>query len=379
MKKVLHLIHGLNAGGAEALVTNYFLNFKNNKISYTLLCLEHRRECLFESILEDSGVDLLYVEDYLPFKNNTNRVCKLINRLARRIIVRKIIRQKDPDIIHTHLKINSFLRFVRPRCDTIIIITVHSDPNKIWGGEGSKRDYYAVNWLIRHYKTFFVVLHNEMMSIIHEIFDVSNTMILNNGVDVERIRLAKNRERLRRELKISESAFVMGHVGRFSYVKNQDFLVDIFIEIAKIKGNAFLLMVGDGPDKGKIIKKLENNGLGGKYLILSNRNDVPDLLTIMDVFIFPSLYEGLPLSLIEAQVARKPCFISDAINKYADISNLITRLSLQQEAKEWSETILSYKKPKRIIVNDEEWDIKKITKKLEDIYLKVLEERNEKK
>ena len=124
-----------------------------------------------------------------------------------------------------------------------------------------------------------------------------------------------------------------------------------------------------------ITEELDVNGVSGKYLILSNRSDIPDLLNAMDVFVFPSLYEGLPLSLIEAQIARKPCFVSDTINEYVDISNLITRLSLKQSAEEWAEAIVNYKKPKKIIVNDDDWDIKKVTKQLEQIYLDALAEQ----
>ena len=151
-------------------------------------------------------------------------------------------------------------------------------------------------------------------------------------------------------------------------------MVDIFREVSKKNSDAFLLMIGDGSDKDEIMKKLDNSGLKKKYLILSNRDDVPDLLNAMDVFVFPSLYEGLPLSLIEAQIAKKPCFISDRIDDYAIISNLVTRLPLENGTKKWADAIMNYKKPKKVIVDDENWDIKKITKQLEQLYLDALAE-----
>ena len=180
---------------------------------------------------------------------------------------------------------------------------------------------------------------------------------------------------MRRELGIPKDAFVMGHVGRFSNEKNQSFLVDILENIIKEKENSFLLMVGDGPNKSTLIAKLQEKGLENRYLILSNRNDISDLLNLMDIFVFPSLYEGLPLSLIEAQIAKKPCFISDSINSQAIISNLVTGLSLGKGVGKWAKVILNYKRPTEIIVNDADWNIANITKQLEQIYRASLEEK----
>ena len=120
------------------------------------------------------------------------------------------------------------------------------------------------------------------------------------------------------------------------------------------------------------MNKLNEAKMKNRYLILNNRNDVPDLLNAMDVFIFPSLYEGIPLSLIEAQIARKPCFISDGVNEHAIISNIVTRIALEQGASLWGDKILSYKAPNKIVVDEDDWDIRKETKKLEQIYLSAL-------
>ena len=125
------------------------------------------------------------------------------------------------------------------------------------------------------------------------------------------------------------------------------------------------------------VEKLKKNGLDNNYAIFSNRKDIPKLLKVMDAFVFPSLYEGLPLSLIEAQVSKLPCFVSDRIPEQATISNLVTRLSLDRTPKKWAEVILNYQKPKRIVVNDSEWDIREITKQLEQIYLDEIEKRQD--
>ena len=378
MTKVLHFIHGLNTGGAETLVKNYMLNF-GEEFEVALLCLRHENDSPYEEELAKNEVRVVYVQDKLPFPKQANTFEKAANHFFEYWLVRKIIREEAPDVLHTHLPINRLVKFARPRKGTVIFHTVHNEPVKLWQKDNKKRqkDLRAARWLVRHYGMKFIVLHREMLGEVRKMFGVSDVVVLNNGVDVERIKNARSGEKMRKELGIPKEAFALGHIGRFSKVKNQVFLVDIFAEVAKKNKNAFLIMVGDGPDEDKTVEKLEKMGLGGRYLVLSNRNDVPDLLSVMDIFVFPSLYEGLPLSLIEAQIARKLCFISDRVNEYADISNLVTRLSLDDSAQRWAGAILTYRKPAKVTVDESSWDIREVTKKLEQIYLDALAEKRD--
>ena len=375
--KIMHFIHGLNTGGAETLVKNYMLNFNQSKYDVVLLCLNHEKDSPYEGDLRKNGIRMIFVQDGLPFKGSENFCKKVVDYLYSFVVVKRIIRSENPDILHTHLPINSFVKYAKPSHDTVIFHTVHNEPARLWPKNNRKRqkDFRAVKWLVKHYGMRFIVLHKEMKMTVNKMFGVDNTIVLNNGVDVERIRNPKSATAMRRELGIPKDAFVMGHVGRFSNEKNQSFLVDILENIIKEKENSFLLMVGDGPNKSTLIAKLQEKGLENRYLILSNRNDISDLLNLMDIFVFPSLYEGLPLSLIEAQIAKKPCFISDSINSQAIISNLVTGLSLGKGVGKWAKVILNYKRPTEIIVNDADWNIANITKQLEQIYRASLEEK----
>lgn len=374
--KLVHLVHGLNTGGAETLIKNYALYFDKNRINVVVLCLKHEEESPYEKILTNNGVRIICAEDYLLFKDDKNIFLKCLNRVNYYFVVRRILRNESPDVLHLHLLSNRYAKFAKLPKDTKLFYTIHSDPMALWfENKKTLKEYRATKWLIKFYGMKIIVLHEEMRKKVRELFCVSDVILLNNGVDADSIKKAGNAKLTRKELGIPIDSFVLGHIGRFSRVKNQDFLIDVFIDIQNKKKNAFLLLIGDGSDKKMITEELDANGMSGKYLILSNRSDIPDLLNAMDVFVFPSLYEGLPLSLIEAQIARKPCFVSDTINEYVDISNLITRLSLKQSAEEWAEAIVNYKKPKKIIVNDDDWDIKKVTKQLEQIYLDALAEQ----
>ena len=369
-------IHGLNTGGAETLVKNYALNFNRKKFDVVLLCLAHEKDSPYEEELKNNGVRMIVVQDSLPFKNSASFCKKVVNYLYSFVVVKRIIRSENPDILHTHLPINSFVKYAKPSRGTAIIHTVHSEPTRLWPKNNRKRqkDYRAAEWLVKYYGMRFIVLHEDMKAVVNRMFGVDNTVVLNNGVDVEKIRNPRSATAMRRELGIPKDAFVMGHIGRLLKVKNQSLLVDILASIGTQRKDSFLLMVGDGPDRNALISKLQEKGLEDRYLILSNRNDVSDLLNVMDVFVFPSLYEGIPLSLIEAQIAKKPCFISDRINPQATISNLVTRLPLEAGAENWAKAIVDYKKPERTVVNDTDWNIVNITKELEQLYCVLLEE-----
>lgn len=375
--KIMHFIHGLNTGGAETLVKNYMLNFDKNKNEIVLLCLVHFPDSPYEKNLLDNGIKVIWADDYSIFGRSANIFGRLFRHFARYVIVRKIIRKESPDILHTHLTVNRFVKFAKPKMGTRIFYTVHNEPNMLWSYDkkDGKKDLKATRWLLRKYGIKFIVLHKEMQIKINKIFNVNNAIVLNNGIDVSDYKAVKNKRKIRNNLGIPEDAFVVGNIGRFAQQKNHSFLVDIFAEIAIKNKKAFLLMVGEGNEKDNIIRKMHTRGLNGRYMILSNRDDIPDLLSAMDIFVFPSLWEGLGIALIEAQEAHLPCFISDAVPKHAVISNLTTRLSFEVGPRKWAEVIENYQMPKRIAIDDAEWDIKDITKKLEKIYMSSVVER----
>ena len=374
MKKIMQVVSTLTTGGAETLVKNYALNFNKKKFDVVILSFGHVKGTPYESLLKKNGIRVVYADEHSPFKNHFGVIARAFNYFYRYVTVRMIIKRENPDIIHIHMPVNARIKFARPNRNVTMFYTVHNEPKSIWfsGKFGRKRDFKAAKWLVKHYGMRFIVLHETMKKEVDRLFGVNDSRVLNNGVDVTLYR-NDNKETMRKKLGIPEDAFVVGHIGRFAVVKNHGFLVDVFNKIGR--NNKYLLLVGDGPEKLKIIKKIHNEGLEDCCLILSNRSDIPDILSAMDVFVFPSLYEGLPVSLIEAQESNLPCFVSDKVSQHAFISNLITALPIEAGAAKWSGSIMQYKKPRKIVVDDSEWDIKKITKKLEQIYMDGLQEK----
>lgn len=176
-----------------------------------------------------------------------------------------------------------------------------------------------------------------------------------------------------------KDSFVIGHVGRFSEQKNHIFLTKIFREIYTRDKNTFLLMIGAGEEKNKIKSIMDNSPMKDSYLILSNRSDIADLMQAMDVFVFPSKFEGLGIVLIEAQKSGLPCFASDSIPIYAKVTNLVNFYSLNIDEKEWAKEILKFRNMeyrnefiKQSGEVSSEWDMKNVINKLEQIYEGVI-------
>ena len=171
--------------------------------------------------------------------------------------------------------------------------------------------------------------------------DSGKVKFIKNGIETEKfvyndqIRILK-----RKELGLNNK-LVVGHVGRFMQQKNHTFLIDIFQELHKKQPNSVLVLVSDGKLMNEVKNKVHTYGLDDAVLFLGNRNDVNELMQAFDVFVFPSLWEGLPLTGIEAQTAGLPVFMSDVITDEVCITNNIYKMSLKQSATEWANKIFS--------------------------------------
>lgn len=164
--------------------------------------------------------------------------------------------------------------------------------------------------------------------------------IINNGVDVEKFSFNnKAREAFRVKLALTETDILIGHVGYFMPVKNQSFLVDVFAELAKRDSRYHLVLIGDGAMRTEIEQKVESLGLTNKVTFTGNIDNVSEFLNAIDIIIMPSLYEGLPLTLVEQQANGLQCVVSDTITSEADKTGNLRFLSLQAPISDWVHTI----------------------------------------
>lgn len=163
--------------------------------------------------------------------------------------------------------------------------------------------------------------------------------IVTTGIELQPFRTPVDREKVRKALAIPLEATVVGHVGRFVQQKNHEFLVDVAARVLEERPDTWFLLVGDGPLRSGIQANVQQLGLADRFVFAGIRSDVIELMKgAMDVFLFPSLWEGLGRALVEAQAAGLPCVIADVIPDEADVVKpLVQRLSLAQSASIWAE------------------------------------------
>ena len=203
----------------------------------------------------------------------------------------------------------------------------------------------------------------------------ANFEILNNAIDASRyIYNEETRALMHSQLGIEKDELVIGHVGRFCYPKNHSFLVDIFDEVSK-KIPCKLLLVGDGELRHEIEEKVKEKKLDDSVIFSGIRSDVADLMQAMDVFVFPSNYEGLPVTMVEAQAAGLPCLISDKVPIECKKTDLVQQMPLACSSEVWAKKVLELSSILRRNTYEEikkvDFDIQENAAKLQEFYYKV--------
>jgi len=176
----------------------------------------------------------------------------------------------------------------------------------------------------------------------HDSLVSGKVKIINNGIDYEEFYFNKaSRFKTRNKLNI-DNALVLGHVGNFLPVKNHEFLIKVFEELLKLHKNSRLILLGDGPLQEQIKQNINNSEIQNKVFFIGNIPDVSEYLNSMDVFMFPSLYEGLGLSMIEAQINGLPVIYSDTITNEVEISEYCSNESLESSPSVWALKLYQY-------------------------------------
>lgn len=208
-------------------------------------------------------------------------------------------------------------------------------------------------------------------------------VILKNGIAVERFRFSSEaRKEIRDSLGATEDAFVIGNVGRLAEEKNHEFIIKVFDEVCGSDENCALWIVGDGPLRDHLLQKSEELKSHESIHFLGARDNIPQLLSGMDVFLFPSVWEGLGISLIEAQASGLPCVVSNNVAEEADIARpFIKRLSLTEKRRNWADAVKSFKGKRNPLGTQEikaaGYDVKDTARRLRELYFEIADEHME--
>ena len=297
--RVLHVVTYMGRGGLETMIMNYYRKIDREKVQFDFLV--HRQERWdYDGEIEALGGKIYRLPKLNPLSMEYRR--QLINFFEN---------HKEYKIVHSHIDCMSAI--------PLRIAKKTGVPVRIAHAHNSSQDHDAKYLLKLIYKAAIPKYSTKLMAcgeIAGEwMFNGAEFRVIKNAIDAKRYRFClETRTKMRRSLGIQDNEFVVGHVGRFMTPKNHQFLVDIFDKIAKITP-AKLLLVGDGELCSNIKEKVSKLGYKDKVIFTGVRSDVADLMQAMDVFVFPSLYEGLPLTIIEAQAAGVEQRLKDLVNQ----------------------------------------------------------------
>ena len=337
MKRLLCIISGMNAGGAEGFLMKVYRGL--DKSTYQMdFCINVREKCFYEDEILAMGGKIYRI----PSKSEN------LEEFKRQLTA--TVRDGGYDyVMRVTSSAMGFMDLKIAKKAGARVCCARSSNSSDGNGLKAKVAHRLGRWLYRRYVDVKIAPSDlaAQYTFGRKAYERGDVGIVHNGVDTDVFCYdPEARERIRTELGVSEDTKLIGHVGRFDPQKNHTFLMDIFEKICQRDGNTKLVMVGKGPLQDGVRAKAEALGLVDRVIFTGVLTDVPKLLSAMDVFVFPSFYEGMPNTVIEAQATGLPCVIADTITKEADITDLVTYLPLG-EPDVWAEKALTAVTPIR--------------------------------
>ena len=333
--RIIHLVGGMNRGGPETWLVNVMRHIDRNKFQMDFLVHTNNKSPQENEISTLGGKVIPCMSPSRPWIYARN--------------FRRILKMYGPyDIVHTHVQhYGGFALFMAHRAGVpVLIAQSHTPRNKLIGSGFFRQVYRALmkTLIVRYASIGLTVSRQAGTDLFGPDWELNPSIrLFPCGIDLAPFKSAVNRDFMRNSLGIPSDAFVIGHVGRFFEAKNHPFIIDVLAEIVRHESRIRLVLVGDGPLLPAVKKRVAQAGLSNYVNFIGSRSDVPQLLLeAMDVFLFPSISEGLPLALVEAQAAGLSCIISDNISEEVDVVKLLVRrLSLTQPAAVWAEAVLA--------------------------------------
>ena len=356
-----------HGGGVESVVMNYYRNIDRTKIQFDFFCDADSTRIPYDEIESLSGRIIVIP----PYQKMPDYYKTLVREF----------KNGGYKIVHSHINAMSFFSLAAARKAGVPVRIAHShstsSPHE-WKKNIIKNllrplskinstDYFACSevaakWLFGK-----------------RTFCKNKITLLHNAIDLERFAFnAKSREEIRNEFKIEKDTVVLGHIGRFMPQKNHDFLIDIFNEYHKLNKNSVLFLAGAGPLENDVREKVLAQGLSDSVIFAGQRKDADKLYMAFDVFLLPSLYEGLAVVAVEAQATGVPVFASDKVSPETDLTDTLKMLPIEKP-EYWAAQIYSFindEKTSRTSASAEKvlklrargYDIKAEGKKLAEMY-----------
>lgn len=368
MERIAVIMGKMDSGGKKNLVMEYYRHIDKSKIQFDFLCDADSNAVPKEEI-EKLGGHVYVITPYQKIYKNIKDICK-------------ISKINNYRIIHGYNgTMNVFAMFAGWKCR----IPIRINESISMAHKADKKT--IIKKILRPFSRCFSTHYMSngeacgRWQFGNKLYDKGKVVVFKTVIDTEKNKFNQNvRDFVRKKYHI-EKSIIIGHIGRLTIQKNTLFIIDIFYEIYKLEPKAKLLIIGDGDLHDEMLKKINNLGIDGSVLYLGRREDIQQFYNAMDCFILPSLYEGLPVTGIEAQSCGLPVFFSTKIPKESSAcSDLCYFIDLKKDSKQWAKIIIKETKSIMVKRTDHSAEVKKAgfdseveSKKLLKYYEKIFE------
>ena len=368
--RVLEVIGGMNRGGAESMIMNLYRNVDKSKVQFDFL-VHIKDKGLYDDEIESMGGRIYHMTRFKGYNSWAyyKNCCKFF--------------EKHPEykVVHGHIgSCAAFYLKAAKKYGAFTIAHSHSAASKAHKAHNAHDFFYRIfSYPTRYVADQLFGCSTEAGISRYGKKAVKSKKYRNfcNAIDLDQfVYSTATREKKRKEFNISDDKLVIAQIGRLTPQKNPPMIYAIFKDIVNADPHAICLWVGTGEEENEYREKINNEGYSDKIVMTGVRSDVPDILQAVDCFLFPSLWEGLPVSVIEAQAAGLPCVIADTISKETEVSDLIEWHSLNESPSLWAErciTLGTNNREKRTSpiqkIRENGYDIKETAKWLTDFYV----------
>ena len=358
--RVLHIVTHMGRGGLETMIMNYYRNIDRSKIQFDFLVHRDFESAYDKEILELGG-QIFHVPMLNPFSPAYYKALDAF------------FSTHKYDIVHSHLDCLSAYPLRSAKKHGVKVRIAHGH------NKNQDRNFkYPIKAISRYFMPIYAThLFACSTDAGNWMFPRKQFTVMNNAIDASVFTYSEECTSKMHNLYGFDDKFVLGHVGRFNPQKNHSFLIDVFSAVHKKCPNSVLALVGSGDGMQEIKNKVFSLNLQDSVLFCGETPNVSSFLQAIDVFVFPSLYEGLGIAAVEAQAAGLPCILSDQVPLECKMTDDVEFISLSSPPETWAEHICSYRNYQRKntynAICNAGFDIKQNVKWLENFYLKELE------
>jgi glycosyltransferase involved in cell wall biosynthesis len=332
-KRVLHIVREMDCGGAETLLMNIYRAMDRRHLQFDF-AVATNHECAYDAEIAALGGRIWHLPD------------PTLSFLGYCHSLRRILHSEQYAAAHCHLYAFSGICLAIMKILGVPVRVCHSHTTSDGKMLSPIRKAYRrfMQYCILRCSTHLLCVSIPSGEALFgsDCWKDPRTRVVHNGIDLAPYENLPTRHDARKRLGLPDSGVLIGHIGRLAPPKNHGFILDIFLAIRNLGVDARLVLVGTGALKAELERQVHASGLTGLVSFLGLRADVPEILAALDLFLFPSLHEGLGIAVIEAQAAGLPIIASDAVPPEADLElGLLQRLPLKLGADAWARTAMA--------------------------------------